>query len=92
MGPKHGVARGTAVFRSSGSDNTDLPPEFHLPSEGLKAWSRNYGLTLNESPESLSLLDERLDTWNADPTHHGKVDLSNEGGIYLGTVIIKYVE
>jgi hypothetical protein len=92
MGHKHGVARGTAVFRAAGSHETDLPAGFALASLGLQAWSRDHGLTLDESPESLSLLDERLDTWKADNTHHGKVDLSNESGAYLGTVIVKHVE
>jgi hypothetical protein len=36
-------------------------------------------------------LDERLDSWTSDPSHYGKVDLSNEVGIYLGAVIIKHV-
>jgi virulence-associated protein VagC len=92
MGHKHGVARGTAVFTSNGSNDADLPRDFHLPSERLRVWSRDHGVTLDESPESLSLLDEHLDAWNADATHHDKVDLSNEVGIYVGSVIVKHVE
>src|SRR5580693_1227792 len=76
MGPKHGVPRGTAVFRSAGSNETDLPPLFQLSCERLKSWSRDDSLTLDDSPESLSLLDKRLDDWNVDPTHYDKVDLS----------------
>ncbi len=92
MGPKHGVARGTAVFGSSGSNHSEVPRALQLSSERLRTWSRDHGLVLDESPESLSRLDGRLDEWNADPLHHGRVDLSNEGGIYVGTVIIKHVE
>jgi hypothetical protein len=92
MGPKHGVPRGTAVFRSAGSNETDLPPLFQLSCERLKSWSRDDSLTLDDSPESLSLLDKRLDDWNVDPTHYDKVDLSNEVGAYLGTVIVKHVD
>ena len=92
MGHKHGVARGTAVFTSNGSNDADLPRDFHLPSERLRVWSRDHGVTLDESPESLSLLDGHLDAWNADATHHDKVDLSNEVGIYVGSVIVKHVE
>ena len=92
MGPKHGVARGTAVFSAGGSSDAHVPREVHVPSERLRAWSRDHGLILDDSPESLSLLDEHLDEWNDDATHHGNVDLSNEGGAYLGTVIVKHIE
>jgi Family of unknown function (DUF6278) len=92
MGPKHGVARGTAVFSSHGATGAEVPRALQLSSERLRSWSRDHGLALDESPESLSLLDGRLDEWNADPTHHELVDLANEGGIYVGTVIIKHVE
>jgi hypothetical protein len=33
-----------------------------------------------------------LDSWNSDETHHGQVDLANEVGIYLGTVVIKNLD
>jgi hypothetical protein len=59
--------------------------------ERLRQWSSDHDLVLDDEPESLTKLDERLDSWNADPSHHGKVDLSNEVGKYLGTVIVKHV-
>jgi hypothetical protein len=87
MGPKHGVARGFAVFGSSldRSDTIDGP----LPDSGrLKSWALARGVVLADDPAGLEHLDERLDEWSADSTHHEHVDLSNEVGIYLGNVIV----
>jgi hypothetical protein len=92
MGHKHGIARGTAVFRTAGCRDTELPPGFHSSYVRLQAWSGDRGLVLDESPESLSRLDERLNAWHADPTHYDSVDLANEGGAYLGAVIIRHIK
>ena len=92
MGPKHGVARGVSVFGSPGFDNPDRLKELIHSCERLRTWSREHGLALNDDPESLALLDQRLDSWNSDPSHHGKVDLSNEVGAYLGNVIVKHID
>jgi hypothetical protein len=86
------MARGASVFGSKGFDDADRLQNLMLPCEGLRQWSRDHGLTLDDAPPGLKKLDERLDSWNSDVTHHGKVDLSNEVGIYLGNVIIKHVE
>lgn len=92
LGHKYGPARGVAVFGSADKRAPDRFENLALSCDGLREWSRNHGLILDDSPESLNELDELLDSWNADETHHGKVDLSNEVGIYLGTVVIKNVE
>ncbi|MHB2029775.1 MAG: DUF6278 family protein [Acidimicrobiales bacterium] len=92
MGHKHGVARGVAVFGSPGFDTPDRLNNLLLPCAQLRQWSNEHGLVLDDEPESLAALDEHLDSWNADALHHGKVDLSNEVGIYLGTVIVKHVD
>src|ERR1700685_3632231 len=92
MGHKHGIARGTADFTSRGHSDADLPRDYHLSSERLRAWSRDHGVTLDESPESLSLLYEHLEAWNTDATHHDQVDLSNEVGKYVGSVFVMHVE
>jgi hypothetical protein len=91
MGPKHGVARGTAVFGSRNVRNTNQPRDLHLSCDRLRAWSSDHDVALDDSPESLVLLDQHLDAWDADVTHHDKVDLINEVAIYVGTVIIKHV-
>lgn len=90
MGPKHGIARGTAVFTSRATGGVELPREFHVPYEQLRDWSSTHGVDLDETPESLARLDQHLDGWNADPTHHDEVDLSNEVGAYLGAVFIAH--
>jgi hypothetical protein len=90
MGPKHGVARGVAVFGSS-IDRRDTI-EGPLPDSGrLKSWSLSHGVVLADDPAGLEDLDEHLDEWSANPTHHEHVDLGNEVGIYLGNVIVKNV-
>jgi hypothetical protein len=92
MGPKHGIARGVSVFGSPGFDRVDRLKESFGSCERLRTWSLEHGLALNDDPESLVLLDQRLDSWNSDPSHHEKVDLSNEVGMYLGNVIVKHVD
>ena len=92
MGPKHGVARGVSVYGSPGFDTPERLEELIGSCERLRNWSLERGLALNDDPESLSLLDHRLDSWNSDPSHHGKIDLSNEVGAYLGNVIVKHID
>ena len=90
MGPKHGIARGVAVSGNSlnGGDTIDGA----LPDSGrLKSWSHSHGVGIADDPAGLGALDEHLDEWSADPTHHEHVDLGNEVGIYLGNVIVKNV-
>ena len=91
MGPKHGVARGTAVYGSPGFDDPEVLTALMSRCECLRVWSFEHGIELNDAPESLALLDGRLDAWNADASHHGKVDLTNEVGAYLGSVIVAHV-
>ncbi|HVB01186.1 MAG TPA: DUF6278 family protein, partial [Acidimicrobiales bacterium] len=92
MGSKHGVARGVVVYGSPGIDNPDRLKKLIHSCEPLRTWSREHGLALDDEPESLTLLDQRLDSWSSDPSHHGKVDLSNEVGKYLGSVIVNHVD
>ncbi|HEY5265501.1 MAG TPA: DUF6278 family protein [Acidimicrobiales bacterium] len=91
MRPEDGIARGVSVYGSPGFDSPDRLKELLASCEQLRNWSLEHGLALNDDPESLTLLDQRLDSWNADPSHHGKVDLSNEVGKYLGNVIVKHI-
>jgi hypothetical protein len=91
MGHKYGVARGVAVYGSPGFRDNDRLRDLVLRCDGLRRWASNHDLTLDDGPESLAKLDEHLDSWNSDASHHGAVDLANETGKYLGTVIIKHV-
>jgi hypothetical protein len=89
MGPKHGVARGVAVFTSSTSDRANVVPGLLSDSSRLRQWSLAHGVVLTDDLASLEALDLHLDQWSADSSHHEHVDLGNEVGIYLGDVIVK---
>jgi hypothetical protein len=91
MGPKHGVARGTAVYGSASADDPDVLATLMSRCELLRVWSLEHGVQLDDDPESLALVDGHLDAWNADASHHGNVDLVNEVGAYLGSVIVAHV-
>lgn len=88
MGPKHGVARGVAVFTSSDSGGSDMVRGLLADSGRLRQWSLANGVILTDDLASLEILDAHIDNWNADPIHHDFVDLGNEVGIYIGNVIL----
>lgn len=91
MGPKHGVARGVAVFTSKDSVGSD-EVVVALGDDGrLRQWSAAHGVVLNDDAQSLELLDAHVDEWNEDPSHYESVDLGNGVGIYLGNVILNTV-
>lgn len=92
MGQRHGVARGVGVYGSPGFDTPDRLDDLLSRCVPLRQWSNEHGLVLDDGPDSLAALDQRLDAWSADESHHGTVDLPNEVGIYLGTVIVKHVD
>ena len=91
MGPKHGIARGVAVFTSADSRGSDMVAGPLSDSDRLRQWSLEHGIDLTDDLAGLEVLDAHLDDWNADPGHHERVDLGNEVGIYLGNVILKHV-
>ena len=91
MGPKHGVARGVAVFTSGESSGSDIVIGTLAHSDRLRQWSLAHDVVLTDDSASLEVLDAHIDEWNADPSHHESVDLSNEVGIHLGNVILKNV-
>lgn len=90
MGPKHGPARGVAVFTSSHSRVLESDYQPHL--DGLRQWSLARGVALDDTVPSLGILDQRLDEWHADETHFEQVNLPVEVGMYLGNVIVTHVE
>ena len=86
-GPKHGIGRGVGVFGSSGFDEPDRLYEVLGRCPKLRTWASRHGLALNDEPDSLTALDQRLDGWGAEP-EIGPT-LANEVGTYVGTVIVK---
>jgi hypothetical protein len=91
MGPKHGAARGVAVFGVPENKNDEFAT-FTPPCAQLRRWSVEHGLLLDDEPDSLSSLDQHLDSWSSDPSHHEKVNLPVEVGLYLGGVIVNHVD
>jgi Family of unknown function (DUF6278) len=92
MGPKHGIPRGVAVFGSPGFDDPPALGDLLSRCARLRSWGLGHGIQLMNDPNSLTALDSKLDDWQSDPTHHGKVDLTNDVGIYLGHVIVTHVD
>jgi hypothetical protein len=91
MDPKYGVARGVAVFTSKDSESSDVVIGA-LPDSGrLRQWSLEHGVVLTDDLASLEELDAHIDEWNADPLHFESVDLGNEVGMYVGSVIVQNI-
>jgi hypothetical protein len=57
--------------------------------ERLAAWLTAQGRSLDETPETLAVVDDLLDGWAADP-EIGPY-LANEVGLFLGCVIVRVV-
>jgi hypothetical protein len=91
MGPKHGIARGVAVFTSPTSGPAEMLTGPIAGTDRLREWSLAHGVVLADDLASLEVIDAHIDQWFADPSHHESVDLGNEVGIYLGNVIVKNV-
>lgn len=88
-GPKHGLARGTAVFGSGGFDEPGQLLILFAQCAALRTWAGSHDLVLDDTPESLPALDRLLDAWSAEPDISPR--LGNEVGLYLGSVIVKCV-
>jgi hypothetical protein len=87
-GPKHGVARGVAVFGSPGfHKDPGALADLLADCSQLRAWAENHGPQLDDSPESLVALDDALDRF-AD--QQATQRLANEAGHYLGTVLARH--
>jgi len=58
---KHGVARGVAVFGSPGlQKDPGRLADLLADRRTLRAWAEEHGCHLDDSPESMSALDEAL--------------------------------
>lgn len=85
-GPKHGVARGVAVFGSPGyAQDVDGLNELLGRWPALRSWAEGQGLALSGVPEDLQLLDQEIGEQRHDA---GMTALASEVGLFLGTVII----
>jgi len=89
-GPKRGVALGVAVFGPQGfAEDADGLASLLGRRERLAAWLAAQGRSLEETPETLAVVDGLLDGWAVDPEIGPR--LGNEVGLFLGCVIVRVV-
>ncbi len=86
-GPKYGIARGVAVLYSPGGVDTRSLATTLGPSPEFAHWIAGQGMTLDDSPASLVLVEDHLDGWSA--SEQGPA-LGNEVGLYLGRVLVHH--
>lgn len=85
-GPKHGVARGVAVFGSSGYARDVDGLNVHLGlCRALRSWAQGRGFALSGVPQDLELLDDEIGEQDHDAV---MAALANDAGLFLGSVII----
>jgi hypothetical protein len=85
-GPKHGIARGTAIYGSRGfqHDPDGLTAALN-DCRRLRDWAHGHQVTLDDHPASLNALDQALDPRRDDMMSL----LENDCGLYLGTVMVR---
>lgn len=88
-GPKHGIARGVAVFGSPGFDEPDRLNKSLADCAALRSLASDHGVALDDEPDSLQVLDGHLQGWRTQPGIGPR--LGNEVGQYVGTVIVKHI-
>lgn len=85
-GPKHGIARGTAVYGSRGFEHDPDHVAAALSScQRLHDWARDQQINLDDDPVSLAALDRTLDQRRDEAMSV----LKNEAGLYLGAVMVR---
>lgn len=84
QGGTHGVALAAAV-----RTDPDGIAELFAECELLRARAGQAGLELDDSPASLSALDQLPPLWRDDPEELPW--LGNDAGLYLGTVLVRTV-
>jgi hypothetical protein len=89
LGPKHGVARGVAVYGSPGYARDADTLKAHLKRcPALRRWAQDRGISLTGVMEDLQLLDHAID---GPPDDALTTSLANDVGLFLGTVIVTNV-
>lgn len=83
-GPKHGVARGVAVFGGSRAD-ADSVPDLLASCPLLRSWAAARSVDLDGTPGSLLALDRA----EATADEHGLRALHADGPLYLGIVLVR---
>ncbi len=86
--PRHGFARGVAVwgspgFRHDGEQLADVLADCR----NLRAWARARGVDLDDHPDSLARLDRALEP----STEDDRRILEMDGGLYLGTTMVGHL-
>jgi Family of unknown function (DUF6278) len=85
-GPKHGIARGTAVYGSRGFEHDPDHVAAALSScQRIHDWARDQQINLDDDPVSLAALDRALDQRRDEAMSV----LKNEAGLYLGAVMVR---
>ncbi|MFE7752487.1 DUF6278 family protein [Streptomyces sp. NPDC057428] len=85
---RHGGTR-AAVLKAAVKTDPDGVAELLAECELLRARAGQCGLELDDSPASLSALDQLPPIWRDDPEELPWV--GNDAGLYLGTVLVRTV-
>ena len=87
-GPRHGLARGIAVHGSPGFQKDAGRLADHLADcRKLRAWAQDHSVDLDGTPGSLAVLDDAL----CPLTSETRRLLESDGGLYLGTVLVRHL-
>jgi hypothetical protein len=95
-GSKHGVARVVVVHGSPGfQHDAQRLADLLADCRNLRAWAREHGVDLDDTPGSLAALDQALDRMNQarGVLTRGVLrgGLTNDAGLYLGTVLVRHL-
>ncbi|WP_202917902.1 DUF6278 family protein [Streptomyces taklimakanensis] len=86
---RHGMSRGVAVMEHGSSDAEGVA-QLLSECELLRGQARSAGIELEDTPESLTALDQLMPLWrDGDPDVLAR--LGNDAGLYLGTVVVRTV-
>jgi hypothetical protein len=85
-GPKHGIARGTAVYGARGfKDAPGHVAAALISCQRLRDWARDQQINLDDHPASLAAIDRAL----GHRRDEAMPVLENEAGLYLGAVMVR---
>lgn len=86
---RHGMSRGVAVMMPASPD-TEGVAQLLSECELLRGQARAAGIELEDTPASLTALDQLMPLWrDGDP--EVLAWLGNDAGLYLGTVVVRTV-